>query len=123
MTNPGSAFADIDPGPAKAFIVENRDHETHRKFFLGSVGKRPAEELFDIRADPGCLVNLAGDARHQETRAALGARLEAHLRETGDPRIVGPDPDIFETYRRYGGIRSYPAPEDEPAEWGDLTAP
>jgi N-sulfoglucosamine sulfohydrolase len=123
MTDPGAAFADLDPGPAKAFLVENRDHEGHRKLFLGSVGKRPAEELFDIRADPGCLVNLAGDPRHQETRAALAARLEKHLRETGDPRIVGPDPDIFESYRRYAPVRNYLPPEDEPAEWQNLKTP
>lgn len=100
ITTPGSSFADIDFGSAMKFLVENRDHEAHRKFFLWSVGKRPAEELFDIRADPGCLINLAGD-----------------------PRIVGPDPEIFETYRRYGNIRRYLAPEDEPAEWEELKVP
>lgn len=123
ITNPDGSFADIDASPAKAFLVENRDHEAYRKFYLRAVGKRPAEELFDIRADPGCLVNLAGDPRHEETRAALAARLETHLRETGDPRIIGPEPHIFETYLRHGNIRRYPAPEDEPAEWRDLTTP
>lgn len=123
ITNPDSSFADIDGSPAKAFLVENRDHEEFRKFFLWSVGKRPAEELFDIRADPGCLVNLAGDPRHEEMRVSLAARLEEHLRETGDPRIIGPDTDIFESYRRYGGIRRYPAPEDEPEEWGEFVVP
>lgn len=123
ITNPGSAFADIDPGPAKEFLVENRDRKEFRSFYLWAVGKRSGEELFDIRSDPGCLLNLAGDPRHEETRAALAARLEQHLRETGDPRIVGPDLDIFESYRRYGGIRRYPVPEDEPDEWRAIQAP
>lgn len=123
ITDANNAFADIDASPSKAFLVENREHEAHRNLFLWSVGKRPAEELFDIRADPGCIINLAGEPKHQETRAALAALLDAHLRETGDPRVVGPDPDIFETYRRYGGVRSYPAPDDEPEEWEELKVP
>jgi N-sulfoglucosamine sulfohydrolase len=120
----GSSFADIDPGVSKVFMFENRHHEAHRKFFQWSVAKRPAEELFDIRSDSGCLINLAGEPRYAEARAKLAARLDAHLRKTGDPRLVGPDPAIFESYPRLiGGIRNYPAPEDEPDDWKEFENP
>lgn len=119
-----NSFAEIDPGMSMRFLFENRHHPAHRKFLLWSVAKRPHEELFDIRADPGCLINLAGDPRHTEVRKQLASRLEAHLRETGDPRIVGPDPAIFESYPRLvGRIRDYPAPDQEPEDWQEFEAP
>lgn len=117
-------FADIDPGVAMAFMFENRHHEAHRKFFLRSIVKRPAEELFDVRADPGCLINLASEPRYEETRAKLATRLNKYLHDTRDPRVVGPDPAIFESYPRLvGAIRNYPPPEDEPEAWREFEAP
>ena len=123
ITHGSHAFADIDASPTKSFLIENRDHEDFREYYLRTVGKRPAEELYDIREDPGCLNNLADDPGYAEVREYLAKRLEAYLEETGDPRVVGPDYDIFETYPRYGGIRSYLPPEEEPAEWEAKTAP
>ncbi len=123
MTNLTTAFAENDGGPTKAFLIEHRAAEPHANLFLHAFGKRPPEELFDIRADPGCLVNLASNPRHEGTRADLARRLEAHLRETGDPRLVGPDKEVFESYRRYGPIRSYPPPDEEPEKWKEIVAP
>lgn len=123
ITHPDNAFADIDGSPSKDFMLAHRDDPQYRDFFLRAVGKRPEFELFDIRNDPACLRNLASDPAFAEIRDKLAARLEAHLRETGDPRIVGPDPNIFESYRRYGNIRNYPAPDEEPAEWADFIVP
>jgi uncharacterized sulfatase len=71
--------------------------------------KRPAEELFDIVKDPGCLTNLAAAAEFDDVRKKLGARLEAYLEETGDPRLRG-NGDVWETYKRYSPIRKVPAP-------------
>ena len=123
ITHGGNAFADIDDSPSKTFIIANRDHPEYREFYLRSVGKRPAEELFDIRKDPGCLNNLAADPDYAEVRAELAARLDAYLTETGDPRVVGPDPDIFESYRRYSPMREFLAPGDEPAGWENIVVP
>lgn len=117
ITHGAHSFADIDDSPTKTFLIENRDHETFRNHFLLAVGKRPSEELYDIREDPGCLNNLAENPDYAAVREDLAGRLSTYLEATGDPRIVGPDPEIFETYRRYGGIRSFLPPEDEPPEW------
>jgi arylsulfatase A-like enzyme len=47
-------------------------------------GPRPAEELYDLAADPHELRNLADSSAHAETLAAMRARLETWMRETGD---------------------------------------
>ena len=72
---------------------------------------RPGRELYDIRKDPYCLVNLAEDDNYLEIREGLHEKLEAFLVETEDPRLVGANPDIFETYKRYAHIRTFPKPE------------
>lgn len=45
---------------------------------------RPAEELYDLRADPWELKNLAADPAHAETRNKLRADLDAWMAEQGD---------------------------------------
>lgn len=80
---------DVDACPTKSFMVERRE-EFSELYELG-FGKRPEEELYDVREDPGNVRNLAGDPAHQANKKELGTRLEAHLRSTGDPRIAGRD--------------------------------
>jgi arylsulfatase A-like enzyme len=42
------------------------------------------EELYDLRADPAELVNLAGDTAHTETLVAMRAGLASAMRQSGD---------------------------------------
>jgi N-sulfoglucosamine sulfohydrolase len=102
-----------------AFLLENA--EAFPAAYQFAFGKRPQEELFDIRTDPGCTRNLAQDPSHKTIRADLHRRLFHYLKETGDPRVVGSDPEIFESYPRYGEIRNFPKPdwltEQEEARW------
>jgi uncharacterized sulfatase len=77
---------------------------------MAAVGKRPAEELYDILKDPYCMDNLAGKPAYERIRKQLSERLTKLLRETGDPRETGRDPEIWETYPRLRGeIRKFPA--------------
>jgi uncharacterized sulfatase len=46
--------------------------------------RRPAEELYDLRADPFEQHNLAADPRQAETLARLRADLDRWMREQGD---------------------------------------
>jgi N-sulfoglucosamine sulfohydrolase len=101
-----TGFHDIDDSPTKSFLLEHRDDPQYRRFFELAVGKRPPEELYDVRKDPGCLDNLAESPRHAATRKRLRAHLEAYLTRTGDPRM-GTDPEIWETYPRYSPSRSF----------------
>lgn len=103
------AYHDIDASPTLDFLIANRDDAELGKYFHLAVDKRPAEELFDIIKDPGCLTNLAEAGEFDDVRKKLGARLEAYLEETGDPRLRG-NGDVWETYKRYSPIRKFPAP-------------
>ncbi|MCC6589421.1 MAG: sulfatase [Bryobacterales bacterium] len=92
-------FADIDDGPSKSYMLAHREHP----LFAHSFGKRPEEELFDIRTDPGCLKNLAADPRMAAARRQLRADLEATLKKQGDPRMSGSE--IFDSYPRTSPMR------------------
>ncbi len=85
--DPVGGFGDTDGGPTKTYMWDHR--ETIPALFDLAFGKRPAEELYDVRKDPFSLKNLAGDPGYSPAIKRLSDRLEAHLRATGDPRSVG----------------------------------
>lgn len=103
-------YYDIDACPTKTFLWEHRDDEDLAKYFHWSVEKRPAEELFDIRTDTSNLHNLADDPAHQEALKRLRAEMDKYLTKTGDPRMLDGG-DIYEKYKRYSHIRTFPAPK------------
>lgn len=102
-------YHDIDACPTLTYLIEHRDDPKVSRYFHWAVDHRPAVELYDIQADPACLRNLALETEFDELKAELGGRLEAYLLETGDPRMS--DGDIFETYKRYSPLRSFPTPD------------
>ncbi len=56
------------------------------------LGHRPAEELYDLAADPWERVNLAADPAHRALREELSATLRDWQEATGDPLLDGPLP-------------------------------
>ena len=62
-----------------------------------SFGKRPEEELYDIRKDPDCVRNLAQVRKYSALRDSLRILLETQLKKDGDPRMSG-DGDKFDDY-------------------------
>jgi len=108
---PHGGYHDIDACPTLSFLIEHRDDAEISQFFHWSVDKRPAEELFDIRTDPGCLKNLADDPDHKAVKHKLAARLTNYLEQTHDARLDPNGGDIWETYPRYSGLRWFPTPE------------
>ncbi len=103
-------YHDIDGCPTMDYLIEHRDDATVGRFFHLAVDKRPAEELYNVVKDPGCLNNLADDPAFAKVRKNLAAACQHYLRGTGDPRILGTG-DIFETYKRYSPIRDFPPPD------------
>ena len=95
-----AGFADIDGGPTKAELILRQDEPAVHLTFERATGKRPAEELFDIVADPWCLTNLAVDPRHRALARSFAAKLDAELRASGDPRALGQG-DVFDDYPSY----------------------
>lgn len=85
--DPTSGFGDIDGGPSKTFLWENRDRypELARLAF----DRRPAEELYRVADDPDNLRNLAADPAYRETCRKLARRLDEYLERTADPRATG----------------------------------
>jgi uncharacterized sulfatase len=93
-------YADVDDGPSKRAMLAAGEG----KYFAHCFGKAPAEELFDIRRDPGCMRNLAGEKRLERVRRRLRQELEERLRAEGDPRMRGSE--IFESYPRISPMRA-----------------
>ena len=86
--NTHATCSDLDAGPTKAYVVLHRTDEAVRPLFDLGFGKRPAEELYDVRTDPDHMHNLADDAAHADTKAELAGRLEGLLLAQHDPRVV-----------------------------------
>ena len=106
-------YYDIDGCPTKTWLIDHRAAPVGRRFFELAVGRRPAEELYAVE-DPGNLRNLIDDPEHAKSLATLRDRFTQYLKQTGDPRILDGGA-IYETYKRYSRIRSFPAPTaDEP---------
>jgi N-sulfoglucosamine sulfohydrolase len=111
-----TAFTDVDHASghkkvANAILVDERNDPKIKPFFELAFEKRQQEELFDITKDPGCTTNLAYNSQYKSVKEELNTQLFDYLRKTEDPRIVGPNPDIFESYRRYAGMRNFPEPD------------
>ena len=58
---------------------------------------RPAEELYDIQADPWEIVNLIDDPKHQATKVRLRNALENWIEQTHDMGRV-PEPQEIIDY-------------------------
>ncbi|MEP4077005.1 sulfatase [Haloferula sp.] len=82
-------FADIDASPTKAWIVEHRNDEEMTHFADFAWGKRPAEELYDLRKDRFQVDNVANDPEYRETKSRLRKQLVKELESKKDPRLEG----------------------------------
>lgn len=95
--NPETGYLNVDASPTKSFILDAHRMSPGDIPWALSFGKRPAEELFDLRKDPDCMTNLAlGDASKAQL-AALKTQLHAELRAQGDPRMEGKG-EVFDQY-------------------------
>ena len=98
--NPETGYTNVDSSPTKTLILEQHEAGEDRYYDL-SFGKRPAEELFDIREDTVCIHNLADDPEHAETKESLWSDLQRALTEHRDPRVMG-NADVFDSYAYVG---------------------
>ena len=94
-------FGDIDGGPSKSLLLDRRADRAIAPFFEWATAKRPAEELYDLRRDPGQLKNVAGQSAHRAAQQRLRADLDRWMRETGDPRATVDD-DRWDRFPYYG---------------------
>ena len=99
-----AGFADVDAGPAKAWILTHSDDPA---FAIG-FGKRPASELYDLKKDSFEMHNVAGDSAYAATLKELDTRLMDELKTSGDARLAGEELD------RGQGTRAGQIPRESP---------
>lgn len=105
--NTRATLPDEDAGPTKAWLVGVRNDPQWKDHFTAVYGKRPREELYDLKNDPQQMKNVAADAAYSKTRAELEERLLKELKETGDPRMVD-DGKFYETPPMSGPVNDGP---------------
>jgi arylsulfatase A-like enzyme len=94
-------FGDCDAGVVKEVILAQRNEASMKHYFDLCFGMRPAEELFDLRKDPGQTNNLAGAPELSETQKLLRQELDSWRQRTSDPRL-NPADDRFEKAPYFG---------------------
>ena len=100
-------YGDIDQAgnitgsPSKAAVVNHEDDPAVRRLFELACGKRPAEELYDLRNDPFQTRNVASETGYAGPRKSLREQLDRFLEETRDPRVTGGG-EQFDLYPYYG---------------------
>jgi hypothetical protein len=76
--------------------VLHRADPKWKPYFDHAYGKRPREELFDLKKDPHAMTNVAADPQYAAVLDKLRTQLLDELRRTGDPRLIE-DGKFFET--------------------------
>lgn len=95
--NPETGYLNCDGSPTKSYVLTQRRTGAEIKFWQLCFGKRDAEELYNVRTDPDCVVNLASSAEHADLLAKLKSRMESELKAQGDPRMFGKG-GVFDGY-------------------------
>jgi len=83
------AFADMDASPTKAWLVAHRDDPMWKWHYDFAFGKRPDEELYDLRKDHDQINNVAADPAYAKSKQELSERLLTLLKDAADPRVTG----------------------------------
>lgn len=95
--NPETGYLNCDGSPTKTICLESKSSKETYKYWEWSFGKRSELELFNIKNDPECLINLAGDVNHQSKLTSLKDQLLTELELQSDPRIQG-NGYVFDKY-------------------------
>ena len=116
--DPQYDYLNCDGSPTKSYLTGLSAGDPDYRFFELAFGKRPAEELYDMQADPDCVNNLAAKPEHAMLKAQLWEQLERELKQQGDPRVLGRG-DIFDFYpycRVDRQQKLYGAPDYDPVK-------
>ncbi len=86
-TDQGAFSHNVDPSPSKQWLRLHRTEPKTARFAELTFGKRPDEELYDLRKDPAQLTNVAHEADYDSVKKRLRKRLDEELARTDDPRL------------------------------------
>ncbi|MCD0472339.1 sulfatase [Flavobacterium sp. JAS] len=85
-------YGDVDshmlqyPCPTKLFMLEKKEDITVKPLFELAFGKRPAEELYDLKKDPYQMKNISQLTEYQNIKSTLSKKLLNYLIQSSDPR-------------------------------------
>jgi N-sulfoglucosamine sulfohydrolase len=94
-------YGDVDQGGTKQALIAHA--KEYPRLFELTFGKRPAEELYDVRKDPYNVHNLAAHPAFTAKKQEMSQTLSNWMRQTSDPRSTGDGP--WDHYPYYGEIR------------------
>jgi uncharacterized sulfatase len=83
------AYPDMDASPTKAWLILHQNEPQWKWHFDRAFGKRPAEELYDLRKDPDQTLNVAAEPAYAADKEKLAAQLMKRLKDSADPRVTG----------------------------------
>ena len=123
--NPETGYLCCGGSPTKTHILDTRRKKGVLKYWQLSFGKRPEEELYNIKNDPFCMNNLAQDKNYTRLKTDLQIKMNQMLIEQHDPRVLG-NGYIFDNYKfSWDAVRNYynryMAGEDIPTPWVNKT--
>ncbi len=87
--NPETGYLNVDGGATKTWILNAQRESGNSPYWQWCFGKRPTEELYDLKRDPDCVVNLALSDQGASEANKLKERLFKQLLEQNDPRMLG----------------------------------
>ncbi|WP_186755226.1 sulfatase family protein [Echinicola salinicaeni] len=102
--NPETGYLNTDGGATKTVCLNSIYDASTFDYWAWSFGKRPAEELYNIKEDPDCVHNLVLSGDFDKEREKLKKALFKKLKAQGDPRMFG-NGDIFDRYK-YSDLNS-----------------
>ena len=87
----GDTFYGGGPSSARTLFMRQCNDPVIQDYIRLCWAKRPAEELYNIQADPYCIRNLIADPQHTAKAKVLSERLVGMLTKQEDPRVIGDD--------------------------------
>jgi N-sulfoglucosamine sulfohydrolase len=95
--NPETGYLTCDGSPSKTVLLNRHRKDSKDGYWELSFGLHPETELFDLRKDPECLHNLAGQSQTSKLEGSLERQMSKELKAQGDPRMFGRG-KVFEEY-------------------------
>lgn len=85
-------YGEIDKSPTKAFMEKHSKDPRFKELFKLAFEKRPYEELYDLKKDPGQLNNIAAKSEYAKQKRKLVATFEKEFGPTYDTAAPGIPP-------------------------------
>jgi N-sulfoglucosamine sulfohydrolase len=105
--NPETGYLNTDGSPTKTFILNQRRKNPKDSYYWKlCFGKRPSEELYDVKKDPDCVLNLAENKNYLAVKKQMKTEMESKLREQGDLRLQGFG-HLYESYPQVGDFKGF----------------